>query len=71
MSRFASAAHLVSWACLCPRNDESAGKHRSNRVRRGSVWLKTTMVQCARAGVKKKDSLATFRRKIAIFGNWL
>jgi transposase len=56
MSRFPSAAHLLSWACLCPRNDESAGKRRSNRVRKGSVWLKTTMVQCARAGVKKKDS---------------
>ena len=56
MSRFASAAHLLSWTCICPRNDESAGKRRSNRVRRGSVWLKTTMVQCARAGVKKKDS---------------
>jgi transposase len=56
MSRFPSAAHLLSWACLCPRNDESAGKRRSNRVRRGSVWLKTTVVQCAWAAVKKKDS---------------
>ena len=56
MSRFASDAHLLSWACICPRNDESAGKQRSNRVRKGSVWLKTTMVQCARAAVKKKDS---------------
>jgi transposase len=33
MSRFPSAAHLISWACICPRNDESAGKRRSNRVR--------------------------------------
>jgi transposase len=56
MSRFPSAAHLISWACICPRNDESAGKRRSNRVRRGSVWLKTTVVQCAWAAVKKKDS---------------
>ena len=56
MSRFPSDAHLLSWCCICPRNDESAGKHRSNRVRKGSVWLKTTMVQCARAAVKKKDS---------------
>ena len=29
MSRFPSAAHLISWACICPRNDESAGKRRS------------------------------------------
>jgi hypothetical protein len=29
MSRFPSSAHLISWACICPRNDESAGKRRS------------------------------------------
>jgi transposase len=56
MNRFPSAAHLISWACICPRNDESAGKRRSNRVRQGSTWLKTTLVQCAWAAVKKKDS---------------
>jgi transposase len=56
MSRFPSAAHLLSWACICPRSDESAGKHRSNRIRKGCVWLKTTAVQCAWAAVKKKDS---------------
>jgi transposase len=43
MSRFPSAAHLISWACVCPRNDESAGKWRSNRVRKGANWLKTTL----------------------------
>jgi transposase len=56
MSRFPSAEHLLSWACICPRNDESAGKRRSNRMRKGGAWLKTTLVQCARAAVKKKDS---------------
>ena len=35
MGRFPSAGHLVSWAGLCPRNDESAGKRRSNRLRKG------------------------------------
>jgi transposase len=43
MSRFPSAAHLTSWACICPRNDESAGKRRSNRQRKGATWLKTTL----------------------------
>src|ERR1035438_9698261 len=33
MSRFPSHAHLISWAGICPRNDESAGKRRSNRLR--------------------------------------
>ena len=56
MTRFPSAAHLISWAGLCPRNDESAGKRRSNRLRKGAPWLKTTLVQCAWAAVKKKDS---------------
>jgi transposase len=56
MSRFPSAGHLLSWTCLCPRNDESAGKRRSNRTRKGAVWLKTTLVQCAWAAVKKKNS---------------
>ena len=71
MSRFPSATHLISWACLCPRNDESAGKRRSNRVRKGAVWLKTTLVQCAWAAVKKKDSYlqAQFFRIRARRGN--
>ncbi len=54
MSRFATPGHLLSWACMCPRNDESAGKRRSTRLRRGGKWLKTTMVQAAWAAVKVK-----------------
>ena len=54
MSRFATPAHLLSWACMCPRNDESAGKRRSTRLRRGGKWLKTTLVQAAWAAVKVK-----------------
>jgi transposase len=56
MSRFPAPAHLVSWACLCPRNDESAGKRRSTRLRRGGQWLKTTLVQAAWSAVKVKGS---------------
>ena len=56
MSRFPSEGHLISWAGLCPRNDESAGKRRSNRLRKGAPWLKTTLVQCAWAAVRKKGS---------------
>jgi transposase len=37
-------------------NDESAGKRRSNRQRKGANWLKTTLVQCALAAEKKKGS---------------
>ena len=56
MSRFPSDGHLISWAGLCPHSDESAGKRRSNRLRKGAPWLKTTLVQCAWAAVRKKDS---------------
>jgi transposase len=56
MSRFPTAAHLMSWAGLCPKNDESAGKRRSTRMRKGAPWLKTTLVQCAWAAARKKAS---------------
>jgi transposase len=56
MSRFPTAGHLVSWAGLCPRSDESAGKRRSTRLRKGAPWLKTTLVTAAWAGVRCKGS---------------
>src|SRR6202011_3501697 len=56
MTRFPSEQHLISWAGICPRNDESAGKRRSNRLRKGAPWLKTTLVQCAWAAKNKKNS---------------
>lgn len=56
MSRFPTAGHLVSWAGLCPRSDESAGKRRSTRLRKGGTWLKTILVTAAWAAIRKKDS---------------
>lgn len=56
MSRFPSFAHHVSWAGLCPRSDESAGKHRSTRLRPGDTWLKTALVPSAWAASRKKES---------------
>jgi transposase len=56
MSRFPTEGQFMSWACMVPRNDESAGKRRSSRIRPGANWLKTTMVQCGWAGVRKKGS---------------
>jgi transposase len=55
MTRFPTAGNLVSWAGLCPRLDESAGRRRSNRTRRGAPWLKTVLVQAARAAANKRD----------------
>jgi transposase len=43
MSRFPSGGHLISWAGFCPRNDQSASKRRSNRMRKAAPWVKTTL----------------------------
>lgn len=56
MRRFPTAGHLVSWAGLSPRLDESAGKRLSNRTRRGAPWLKTLLVQIAWVAARKRDS---------------
>ncbi len=56
MGRFPTAGHLVAWAGLCPGQNESAGKRKSARLRRGAPWLKTMLVQCAWAAKRAKDS---------------
>jgi len=56
MNRFPSAGHLVAWAGLCPGQNESAGKRKSSRLRKGAPWLKTMLVQCAWAATRKKLS---------------
>ncbi len=56
MSRFATDAHLRSWAGLCPRSDQSAGKRRSTRLRKGAPWLKAMLVQCAWAATRSKGT---------------
>lgn len=56
MRRFPTAGHLISWAGLCPRLDQSAGKRRSTRIRHGAPWLKTVLVQAAWAGSRTRDS---------------
>lgn len=64
MARFPTSGHLISWAGLCPKNDESAGKRRSNRLRKGAPWLKTLLVQCAWAATRTRGTYfqAQYRR---------
>ena len=56
MDRFPTAAHLISWAGLCPKNDESAGKRRSTSLRKSAPWLKTTMAQAAWSAARTKNT---------------
>ena len=56
MSPFPTAGHLLSWAGLAPRLDESAGKRRSTRVRHGAPWLKPVLVQCAWGAARAKGT---------------
>jgi transposase len=56
MTKFPTHGNLISWACLCSRNDESAGKVRSRRTLKGAVWVKTLMIQVAWTAVRTKNS---------------
>jgi transposase len=56
VSSFPTAGHLLSWAGLVPRLDESAGKKRSTRVKKGAPWLKPVLVQCALAAARAKGT---------------
>src|SRR3954451_5766362 len=56
MSLFPSAKQLASWAGQCPGNDQSAGKRRSGRTRRGSKWLHWALEEAALAATRSKDT---------------
>ena len=56
MGRFRSAAHLASWARMCPGNNESAGKRFSGKTGQGNRWLRSVLVQTAWAAIRVKDS---------------
>jgi transposase len=67
MSRFPTAAHLASWAGLAPSNNESGGKRRSGKTRKGSPWLRAALVEAARgAGLKKETYLRAQYRQVAV-----
>jgi transposase len=61
MSRFPSAGHLASWAGMCPGHDESAGKRRSGKTRKGSPQLRVTLTEAAYAAGRSKDTYLSAR----------
>ena len=56
MSIFPTAKELASWAGQCPGNDQSAGKRRSGKTRRGSKWLDWALEEAALAATRSKDT---------------
>jgi transposase len=67
MERFPTHSHLASWAGMCPGNNESAGKRKSGKTRKGNANLRTALVEAAQAAARKKDSYlsAQYRRLAA------
>ncbi len=66
MGRFPTDAHLASWAGMCPGSDESAGKRRSGRTRKGNRWLRTALVEAAQAAARTRGTyLAARHRRLA------
>ena len=59
MSRFPTSNHLASWAGLCPGNNESAGKRKSGKTRKGDQWLKRHLIEAAFAVSHSKDNYLT------------
>lgn len=56
MSRFPTAGHLCSWGAMCPGHDESAGKRRSGKTRKGNRYLRRTLIQAALGATRKNGS---------------
>ncbi len=66
MARFPSAAHLTSWGGMCPGSNESAGKRRSGRTRKGSPTLRRTLTEAGHAAGRSKNTyLGAVYRRIA------
>lgn len=66
MKQFPDGKHLASWACICPGNEESAGKHKSGKTGKGNRWLSRVLCQAAWAASHTKDTyLAAQYRRLA------
>ena len=66
MTRFPSAKHLSSWAGMCPGNNESAGKRKTGKTRKGSKWLRQVLTEAAHGAAATKNTyLGALYRRLA------
>ncbi len=56
ISRFPTADHIASWAKVCPGNNESAGKRKSGRTGHGNRWLRSALLEAARAAARTRNT---------------
>jgi transposase len=57
MQRFGSAERLASWVGICPGNNESAGKRKSGRTRKGNAWVRRLLCEFAQAAARSRCAL--------------
>lgn len=65
MGRFATPGHLASWAGMCPGNNESGGKRKTGKTRKGSKWLRMALIEAGQAASRTNDTaLSACHRRI-------
>ena len=64
VEQFPNAHHAASWTAMCPGNNESGGKRRSGKTRKGDSWLRAALCEAAWAASRTKGTYlsALFRR---------
>jgi len=70
MNQYPSENHLASWATVCPGNNESAGKRKRGKTRKGNLWLKGSLTQAAWGAIHAKHNYlsAQYHRLVGRLG---
>ena len=66
MSVFGSAERLASWVGICPGNNESAGKRKSGKIRKGNAWVRRLLCEFAQAAARTRCALKAKFESLAI-----
>jgi len=66
MNTFGSAERLASWVGICPGNNESAGKRKTGRIRKGNAWVRRLLCEFAQAAARTQCALKAKFDSLAI-----